>query len=414
MIFKDVDFGIEAGQQDGIAETAVLRCRFHRCAKAAISIQNFNSLDWYIWDSWFEDCGIGVTNEFGAGNFHVSRSTFLRSKEADLTIRHTSYFSFLGNTSLGSRRFFHAKRAENWKETETWGSQATFRSFVVNAGNGAVGILVANSDQPGGRVYGEQLNVSGFEYGLVSDGLRQTTVELRDAGHNGMRVVGGGPETKSWVALFSGASSRHRHHAPGIHLHDVQNGGRLFVRDIWYEGDAWSLLNLDGSGTFAYHCGFVAPADPNHIDKTLEWEKDVRGSVAALQFSGFKGQLAFTLVSSNGGNVRIVPPSAGTKLYLNGFLTYDGKVDFGGAAMQGEAVVDHPKAFRKDGGGLVSVGGVGKASPEFIREMLAPLRTVKPRPLTDKGRDSSDVRFYRVWAHGRNGVRIQAASSSLP
>ena len=589
VIIKDVDFGIEAGQKDGIAETAVLRCRFYRCAKAAISIQGFNSLDWYIWDSWFEDCGIGVTNEFGAGNFHVYQSTFLRSKDADLTIRHTGYFSFLGNTSIGSRRFFHAKRAENWKATETWGSQATlqdnlildptdptpivienngpnmildntiraaaagplvvnvppadeadlivignrwtsakpievrgrlteldnttvaagaipdakpvpvpfavhadrpvieveagadaagiqaaidqaaalkgarpvvhlpkgnssikqtlvipagcdlqlvgdgpenatqlvgagvdplirvqgpsqatFRSLVVNAGNGAVGILVENCDQPGGRVHAEQLNAWGFEYGFVSDGLRQTTVELRDAGHNGMQVVGGGPETKSWVALFSGASSRHRHHKAGIHLYDVQNDGRLFVRDIWYEGDAWSLLNLDGSGAFAYHCGFVAPADPNHIDKTLEWEKDVRGSVAALQFSGFKGQLAFTLVSSNGGNVRIVPPSAGTKLYLNGFLTYDGKVDFGGAAMQGEAVVDHLKAFRKDGGGLDSVEGVGKASPAFIREMLAPLRTVKPQPLADKGRDVSDVRFHRVWANGKNGVRLEA------
>jgi hypothetical protein len=78
MIFQNVQFGIEAGQRDGIAETAVLRCRFFRCAKAAISIQGFNSLDWYIWNCWFEDCGIGVTNEFGAGNFHVYHSTFRR------------------------------------------------------------------------------------------------------------------------------------------------------------------------------------------------------------------------------------------------------------------------------------------------------------------------------------------------
>lgn len=82
-IFKDVEFGIEAGQRDGIAETAVLRCRFYRCSKAAVSIQNFNTLDWYLWDCWFEDCRVGVTNEYGAGNFHVYQSTFLRSREAD-------------------------------------------------------------------------------------------------------------------------------------------------------------------------------------------------------------------------------------------------------------------------------------------------------------------------------------------
>ncbi|MFM8634175.1 MAG: hypothetical protein ACKOEX_05105, partial [Planctomycetia bacterium] len=143
-------------------------------------------------------------------------------------------------------------------------SQATLRSFLVNGGNGAVGILAENCDQAGGRFFGEQLNASGFEYGFVSDGLQQSQVELRDAGHNGMQVVGGGPGTNAWVAIFSGASSRNRHHAPGIHLYDVQNDGRLFVRDIWYEGDSWSLMNLTGSGEFAYHCGFVAPADPNH------------------------------------------------------------------------------------------------------------------------------------------------------
>ena len=61
MIIKDVAFGIEAGMRDGIAETAILRCGFYRCSKAAISIQNLNSLDFYIWDCWFEDYGIGAT-----------------------------------------------------------------------------------------------------------------------------------------------------------------------------------------------------------------------------------------------------------------------------------------------------------------------------------------------------------------
>lgn len=596
MIFKDVQFGIEAGQKDGIAETAVLRCRFYRCAKAAISIQGFNSLDWYIWDCWFEDCGIGASNEFGAGNFHVYYSTFLRSKEADLTIRHTGYFSFQGNTSIGSRRFFHAKRAPNWKDFETWGSQATlqdnlildptdptpivienngpnlildntirakgngplvvntppsekadlivignrwtaekplevrgrlteldntlvkadaikdakpvpgpfamsanrpvievavsadaaaiqaaidraaalkgkrpvvhlpkgnytikktlvipagcdlqfvgdgsenatqlagagvdpvirvqgpshatFRNFLLNAGNGAVGILVENADQSSGRVFGEQLNVSGFEYGFLSDGLKQTTVELRDAGHNGMQVVGGGPGTKSWVALFAGASSRDRSKKAGIHLYDVQNEGRLLVRDIWYEGDSWSLMNLTGSGEFAYHCGFVAPADPNHIDKSLDWERDLRKSLAALQFNGFKGKLAFTLVSVNGATLGIMPPSTDIKLYLLGFMTNQ-KMDFGGAAVKGQVVAEHIKAFRKDKHpdypnqptGLDAVDGVGKALPAFIREMLTPLRTVKPQPLTPLPDNVSDVRFYRVWANGKNGVHVQA------
>ncbi|OPZ31009.1 MAG: Pectate lyase superfamily protein [Lentisphaerae bacterium ADurb.BinA184] len=145
MIVKDVEFGIEAGFRDGIAETAVLRCRFYRCAKAAISIQGFNSLDWYIWGCWFEDCGIGASNEFRAGNFHVYYSTFLRSKDADITLRHTGYFSFLGNTSIGSRRFFHAKRADNWKDTETWGAQATLQDNLILDPTGAVPVSIENN-----------------------------------------------------------------------------------------------------------------------------------------------------------------------------------------------------------------------------------------------------------------------------
>lgn len=604
MNFKDVQFGIEAGSGAGIAETAVLRCRFYRCAQAAISIRDFNSLDWYIWDCWFEDCGIGVTNEFLAGNFHVYESTFLRSKEADITIKNTGYFSFLGNTSIGSHRFFHAKRAPNWKDFETWGSQATlqdnlildttdptpivienngpnlildntirargngplvvntppsekadlivignrwtaekpldvrgrlteqdntvvkadtiqdvkpvpvpfatsanrpvievavgadaaaiqvaidqavalkgkrpvvhlpkgnytinktlvipagsdlqlvgdgpeyatqlagtgvepvisvrgpshatFRNFLLNAGNGAIGILVENADQSSGRVFGEQLNTSGYDYGFVSDGLKQTTVELRDAGHNGMKVVGGGPGTKAWVKLFAGASTRDRSKKAGIHLYDVQNEGRLLVRDIWYEGDAWSLMNLTGSGEFAYHAGFVAPGDPNHLDSTIDWEKDLRHSVAALQFDGFKGKLAFTLVSST-ASLCVKPPSPDLQLYLLGYMVHNPakEIDFGGTAVKGRVVAEHIKAFRKDkhpdypnqSSGLEAVEGVGKASPAFIREMLTPLRTVKPEPLTDKGGDVGDVRFYRVWANGKNGVRVQAEPDGKP
>jgi hypothetical protein len=82
-----------------------MRCRFVRCTKAGISLQNFNSLDWFIWFSTFEDCGDGVTNIYGAGNFYVYQSLFRRSQTADIHIGNTGYFSFRDNTSVGSRAF---------------------------------------------------------------------------------------------------------------------------------------------------------------------------------------------------------------------------------------------------------------------------------------------------------------------
>jgi hypothetical protein len=108
MLFRDVGFGIEAGMKDGIAETTVRRCQFLRCTKAGISIQNFNSLDWFIWDCRFEDCALGVTNTFGAGNFHVYQSLFRRSTQADMSIGNTCYFSIRANTSVGSQAFLTA------------------------------------------------------------------------------------------------------------------------------------------------------------------------------------------------------------------------------------------------------------------------------------------------------------------
>ena len=110
LVIQDVNIGIEAGNMSGtaVSETAVLRCRFLRCATAGLSLQNWNSLDWFLWDCQFEDCRYGVANIYGAGNFHVYRSQFRRSTEADIAIGNTSYFSIRDCNSWGSRRFFHA------------------------------------------------------------------------------------------------------------------------------------------------------------------------------------------------------------------------------------------------------------------------------------------------------------------
>ncbi|MCS7187220.1 MAG: glycosyl hydrolase family 28-related protein [Armatimonadota bacterium] len=110
MVFRDVAFGIEAGRMDtqGVAETVVARCKFYRCSQAGISIQNWNSLDWFIWHCVFEDCRFGVTNAFGAGNFHIYESIFRRSREADASMGHAGYFSLRGNISLNSQAFFKA------------------------------------------------------------------------------------------------------------------------------------------------------------------------------------------------------------------------------------------------------------------------------------------------------------------
>jgi len=108
-VFQDVGYGIQGGNLGhGAAESAVLRCRFIRNSKAGVVTKNFNALDWFIWYSVFTDCNVGVTNEPGAGNFHVFESVFFNSKTADVLIKNTMYFSIRNNFSLNSKAFFLA------------------------------------------------------------------------------------------------------------------------------------------------------------------------------------------------------------------------------------------------------------------------------------------------------------------
>lgn len=113
-IFKDVNFGIRGGAAGhGFAETSIRRSQFLRCRIAGISLGNFNALDIWINGCYFEDCGTGVTNTLGAGNFKVYHCGFRRSTTADMSMSNTGEFSVRQNTSYGSSRFFVAGFTRN-------------------------------------------------------------------------------------------------------------------------------------------------------------------------------------------------------------------------------------------------------------------------------------------------------------
>ncbi|MEI6518606.1 MAG: glycosyl hydrolase family 28-related protein [bacterium] len=107
------------------AETLVKRCKFIRCSEAGLSIESFNALDWWVWDSEFIDCNVGATNcatgEYGGGHFHLYRNVFRGSKVADIRTGHCSYFGIRFNTSIGSRRFLETIRPEGYGKDNYWG-----------------------------------------------------------------------------------------------------------------------------------------------------------------------------------------------------------------------------------------------------------------------------------------------------
>ena len=113
-VFTDLVFGINGGNlKYGFAETTILRDKFIRITAAGVSLGNFNALDIWIRDSYFQDCAVGVTNTYGAGNFRLYHNLFLNSTISDISIGNTGGFSVRDNTSIGSKQFFNARGSAN-------------------------------------------------------------------------------------------------------------------------------------------------------------------------------------------------------------------------------------------------------------------------------------------------------------
>ena len=55
-----------------------------------------------------------MTNDPGAGHFHVYRNIFRNSTVADIAVRNAGYFGIRHNLSLGSERFFEGRDIGGW------------------------------------------------------------------------------------------------------------------------------------------------------------------------------------------------------------------------------------------------------------------------------------------------------------
>ena len=112
-----------------------------------IVLQNFNALDLWVWSSLFEDCGVGITNDPGAGNYRVYGSVFRRSRTADLYLQNTGGFTARGNYSTGSRAFWMSGQAINHPSTVDIENNTIVDAespMVIRIGNQGPGLLLGN------------------------------------------------------------------------------------------------------------------------------------------------------------------------------------------------------------------------------------------------------------------------------
>ncbi len=277
---------------------------------------------------------------------------------------------------------------------------ASVRHMDINGGTSQKsprGIVIENADQAGGRIHMEQVMSNGYGCGLVVDGLDRTLVTLHDHGHNGIRVVGG-PQASGQVNLFQGASSRGRGD-PSVLLYQVERGGKLLVRDIWYEGDPEHFLQLADSGEFYYIGGHVATSK-------ARGHRAEEGATAPVEINGFRGRVVLSQISANSAHLRIRGENRDLKALLMGWTTYPA-TGFNVETGKGQVGVLACRQNLKEAPGSSPIPDQGRLDRQFILEMLEPLRTRLPVSLTAARAGVTAATFWRVMVSGREGIRIQ-------
>jgi hypothetical protein len=283
-------------------------------------------------------------------------------------------------------------------------SQAAIREIQIDGANRADGLVVDNVDQPGARVYAHQLQLrAARSTGLSISGLDHAYVHLEDIGHAYspdavmVKVVGGplsaaGQSTMGRTNVFSGASSGSRI------SYEVSGGGRLLVRDLWYESGA-------GPGFARVHGRAEFTADGVRVSSPAN------GPVPAIDIAGVNGRVAILAAHLDD---RISVSGTGANADVLGLAIFCEQRFAQCFEDRAEPPADVVVLNSRQIGGMpgtrsAQAGNIGLADPEFVRMMLAHARRERPAVLQSLPRGVTDVRMFRVWvANGVNNVALEA------
>jgi hypothetical protein len=228
--------------------------------------------------------------------------------------------------------------------------------------------------------------------------LDQAVLELRDFGHafsptgTGVKVAGGPLLAAHRAAagktnIFSGAS------AGNFLSYDVSNGGRLLVRDMWYEqGAAAGVARIHGTAVFTMDGARIS----SPIDKTP----------AAFTITDLKGRAA---VIATHLDDRIVITGSGHAAEVLGLAIFDQARGAGyfvnGSTPAAPAILVNSRHRAQTGDRSVATPNVGTVDAALLEKLLSHTRGEMPGLLRTLPRGVTDVRMFRVWVvNGINNV----------
>jgi hypothetical protein len=282
-------------------------------------------------------------------------------------------------------------------------ARATLRDFAIfdtGTTNQVECVAVDHCDQPGARVYADQIyQFEAQQTGLYADGCINAWVCLKNFYHSinqiGVKVKGGGGSppflgTNGQVAIFGGASSLN-----GL-SYEVENGGKLLARDIWYEANGTNargqFMVCTNSGNFTLHGANIAPSQ-------------AQTNVPVVLASNFVGQLTFLTAEFTTSNsiVKVETNSPDTALLMLGTLNMNVPA-FESAQAQTlllqsfQALPDFSLFFPMSDTGPLGYTGYG--SVDYLRQMLAATREAHPSLLYPLATGLTDLRVFRVEIDG--------------
>jgi VanZ family protein len=310
-------------------------------------------------------------------------------------------------------------------------SRVTIKDLLLNVPYGTFtgpeALVIENSDQVGGRIFGNQFCAGGPQWtqpcdiGMYADQIENSDITMTcfypGYGTNGMVKANGGPilsaggNTNGQISLLGGATGDCQN------LFNVSNGGRIDAEGMWNEGD-WArtsgLLNLSScTGKVSVAC--------------MSWILLTQTAYPMVNATNFNGSLTLLLNHFDQAPQTYVPIT-GSGANLNIFSGYN---DFGANNTIGATAdstwqdMTSPNA-NSDFISNTSVGGrvledvISKthnvrADSTSIINSLAQLRAVRTDPPNDRVAGVTDVKLFRVAAWGTQGhiaAHFNGASSS--
>lgn len=288
-------------------------------------------------------------------------------------------------------------------------SRATLRDLSLQPGR-ASGIAIEDCDQPGGRVFADQLNASGMGprengTGLLVAGVEQSDVLLRCAQ--------GGTFCDKWISVVGGPSRQAGRAAPGQvsvlcgatgtaeAQYYVSKGGRLVVRSVYHEvsGESPQGILLDDFGSLTVDTTrFSYKTSP---ERPLVQLKDFRGDLVLSSGMLLPVGTAFP------ARINIAGDGSGCNVLCMGNMFWAPCKDVAADVVWHNTSKPPAKAAmlncNLNGGsesglknGFGRLDNRGQADPEFLRRMLAPLREARAWLPGDAPPGATSVQLHRV------------------